>query len=140
GPSIGLEAERIRPQMSRRFAWGGCTNSKLAFGVDRLFNRFWDYPRFLRPYREAFDVFHVVDHSYSQLVLELPAERTLVTCHDTETFRCLLDPDTPRSALFRAMVRRILRGLRMATLVVCPSVATYDALCAHNLIPKERLR
>src|SRR5436853_7013391 len=46
GPSIGLEAERIRPQMSRRFAWGGCTNSKLAFGVDRLFNRFWDYPRF----------------------------------------------------------------------------------------------
>ena len=139
-PSTGFEAERIRPQMSRRFTWTARTGSKVAFGADRFFNRFWDYPRFLRAYREAFDVFHVVDHSYAQLVLELPAERTLVTCHDTETFRCLLDPGTPRSALFRGMVRRILRGLRTAAVVVCPSVATYDELSQHDLIPKERLR
>jgi len=140
GPPTGIDVERIRPPMARRFTREGCSSSKLAFSADRLFNRFWDYPRFLRTYREAFDVFHVVDHSYAQLVLELPPGRTLVTCHDTDAFRCLLYPDGVSSAPFRAMARRILRGLRMAALVVCPSLATYDMLRAHNLIAKEKLR
>src|SRR5580692_986225 len=108
GPPTGIDVERIRPPMARRFTRAGCSSSKFAFSADRFFNRFWDYPRFLRTRREAFDVFHVVDHSYSQLVLELPPGRTLVTCHDTDTFRCLLYPDSASSAPFRAMSRRIL--------------------------------
>jgi glycosyltransferase involved in cell wall biosynthesis len=136
----GVEAEGIRPSMLRRFTTTLGTDSHFAFNADRFLNRFWDYPRYLRRHRSSFDLFHLIDHSYAQLVLELPPGRTVVTCHDTETFRCLLEPQTKRSTLFRAMVRRTLRGLRMAALVVCPSIATRDALLAHDLIPPQRLR
>ena len=82
-----VHAERIRPAMSRRLTATPLRSSRFAFNLDRIVNRFWDYPRFLRRYRETADVFHVIDHSYAQLVLELPARRTLVTCHDIDTFR-----------------------------------------------------
>ncbi len=136
-----VHAKRIRPSMSRRLTATPLRSSRLAFNLDRILNRFWDYPRFLRRYRETADVFHVVDHSYAQLVLELPPQRTLVTCHDIDTFRCLVEPENdPRSAPFRAMVRRTLRGLQSAALVVCPSNATRDALISHGLVPRDRLR
>jgi glycosyltransferase involved in cell wall biosynthesis len=139
--SGGIEAGRIRPSMSRRFSKPDGANSKAGFNADRLLNRFWDYPRFLRRCRAGFDLFHLVDHSYAQLVLELPSRRTVVTCHDIDTFRCLVEPEQERrSTLFQAMVRRTLRGLRMAELVVCPSFATRDALLAHDLVPEGRLR
>ena len=152
GSPMGIEAERIRPAMSRRFSTVAAVYDavaavydrrveKAAFNADRLFSRFWHYPRFLRRCRESFDIFHVVDHSYAQLVLELPPGQTLVTCHDLDTFRCLLEPDSePRSVLFQAMVRRTLRGLRKAALVVCPSFATRDALLTHTLVAEDRLR
>ena len=55
---------------------------------------------------DRFDLFHIVDHSYAQLVHRLPAGRTIVTCHDLDTFRSVLDPELePRSAMFRAMTR-----------------------------------
>lgn len=140
GVAAGIDVERIRPWMLRRFTAAGSENSKFAFKADRFLNRFWDYPKFLRRCRGPFDLFHLVDHSYAQLVLELPSSRTLVTCHDTETFRCLLEPEARRSTLFRAMVKRTLRGLRRAAIVVCPSIATHDALLAHDLVAQERLR
>src|SRR6185295_18885544 len=72
---------------------------------------------------------HVVDHSYAQLVHQLPADRTLVTCHDLDTFRSILEPELePRSAAFRAMTRRILNGLRQAAHVACDTAATRDGL------------
>jgi hypothetical protein len=60
--------------------------------ADRLLSRVWDYPHLAREHRERADVFHIVDHSYSQLVHELPEERTVVTCHDLDAFRCLIEP------------------------------------------------
>ena len=58
-----------------------------------------------------FDLYHLVDHSYGQLVHVLPPGRAVVTCHDLDTFRCLLDPAAePRPRWFRAMARRILDG------------------------------
>jgi len=58
--------------------------------------------------RAGLDLFHLVDQSYSQLVHELPAHRTVVTCHDLDTFRSVFEPDKePRSMVFRAMSRRI---------------------------------
>jgi glycosyltransferase involved in cell wall biosynthesis len=137
----GVRVGRIRPSMRRRFTAAGGAATGLGFKADRLFNRYWYYPRQLRRHAESFDVFHLVDHSYAHLVLELPADRTLVTCHDLDTFRCLLQPEIEkRSAPFRAMVRRTLRGLQRAARVVCPSAATRDALVACNLVPVERLR
>src|SRR6266704_1416155 len=38
--------------------------------ADRLLNRFYDYPKIIRRLagRGEFDLFHLVDHSYAQLV------------------------------------------------------------------------
>ena len=110
--------------------------------VDRLLNRMVDYPRALRQIvgRGEFDLFHLVDHSYGQLVPALPAGRVVVTCHDLDTFRCLLEPDRePRPRWFRAMVKRSLDGFRQAAAVACVSEATRRAVPAHDLIPEDRL-
>jgi len=138
-PAGRFEAARICPPMRRRLSRETADSGAL-FNADRLLNRFRDYPRALRRARDEFDLFHVVDHSYAQLLHVLPAGRTVVTCHDLDTFRCLLDPaGEPRSAAFRAMTRRVLSGFRMAARVACDSRATRDELLAHGLFSHERV-
>ena len=135
-----VDATLIRPSFIRRAARvpGLRLNAK-AHGLDRLANRMHDYPRELSKVRDRFDVFHLVDHSYSQLVHELPPERTLVTCHDLDTFRCLSDDGTEaRSGMFRAMTRRILGGLQKAGHVACDTQATRDALVSKLGIPEVK--
>ena len=108
--------------------------------ADRAFARFWHYPSQLRKIRNHYDVFHIIDHSYAHLVLDLPPGRVIVTCHDLDAFRCLLEPDKePRSLPFRQMTRRILRGLRRAAWVTCDSEATRRAVVEHQLFPPARL-
>jgi glycosyltransferase involved in cell wall biosynthesis len=112
---------------------------KAVRNTDRLVNRFFDYPQRLRKQRD-FDLFHIIDHSYAHLVHVLPAERVVVTCHDLDAFRCVLEPaQERRSRAFRSMAQRILDGLCKAARVACDSVATQDALLAHGLIPANRL-
>ncbi len=107
---------------------------------ERLCNRFCSYPSYLRKHAAGWDVFHILDHSYSQLVHDLPASRVVVTCHDLDTFRCLLAPDAePRPAWFRAMARRILRGLQKARWITCPSQATRQALEQYQIISPDRI-
>src|SRR5262245_7128515 len=117
-----FDVRRLVPPFRHRFnrlPWLG--RKKQAQDLDRLINRMRDYPRYLRSYvrqagPDAF--FHLCDHSYSQVVHELPAERTGVYLHDLDTFRCLLEPEKePRPRWFRAMARRILRGLQKAAIV-----------------------
>ncbi len=138
-----VEAARVCPPYRRRL--GRLPPRRLA-GVarnaDRALNRHADYPRFLRRLarRERFDVYHVVDHSYAQLVRALPPGRAVVTCHDLDTFRCLLRPDLePRPGWFRALARRTLRGLQAASAISCDSDATRSALTEHRLVPPGRL-
>jgi glycosyltransferase involved in cell wall biosynthesis len=108
--------------------------------ADRLMNRFWDYPRIARRSAESADCFHVVDHSYSQLIHRLPAERAGVFCHDLDTFRCLLDPARePRGRLFKGMARRILSGFQNARIVFHSTTAVRDEIVRHNLVDPERL-
>lgn len=134
-----FSAERVCPTFRRRFSRAGDAAGR-RFNADRLFNRFRDYPRHVARRRAEFDVFHVVDHSYAQLVHRLPAERTVVTCHDLDTFRCLLEPESePRSRAFKAMTRRVLEGLRKAARVACASAQTRDELLARRLLPPERV-
>jgi glycosyltransferase involved in cell wall biosynthesis len=109
------------------------------FNGDRLLNRFWDYPRWLRKQRDAFQLFHLADHSYAQLALELPPERTIVTCHDVDTFRGLWEKENAPSGIYRLFARRTLKGLQRAARVVCVSQATADEILAHNLARPERL-
>ena len=77
-----VTATRIRPAMRRRAcllvdatefgAIGPSRHRRLLFNADRLANRFWDYPRHLATRTAHFDAFHVVDHSYAQLLHVLP--------------------------------------------------------------------
>jgi glycosyltransferase involved in cell wall biosynthesis len=141
-----LIATRVRPDLRRRLTSkkSGVRNRRTdigsnLFNADRVLNRFWDYPRFLRRIRNDFDLFHVIDHSYAQLVHELPPERTVVTCHDLDTFQCLLNPaQDPRSIFFRRMMGRTLSGLRKAARVTCVSAATREELLAHDLVQSDR--
>jgi glycosyltransferase involved in cell wall biosynthesis len=117
----------------------GLASVPRAVMIDRILNRLWDYPRWLARRAGDFDVFHVVDHSYSQLVHRLPARRTIVTCHDIDTFRSVVVPDRePRSAAFRWMTRHILDGLRRAAVVACDSDATRRDVTAHDIVPGAR--
>jgi glycosyltransferase involved in cell wall biosynthesis len=111
-----------------------------ARNADRLLNRFLDYPGWLRSRSDQFELFHLVDHSYSQLVHSLPPGRTIVTCHDLDTFRCILDPEQDRRPFwFQAMTRRILDGFRQAAHVICNSNATRNELLRHGLFQPEKI-
>lgn len=136
-----INAVLIRPRFVRRLSRiPSVASRKGTFNADRLMNRFFDYPRFIRRIRNEFDVFHIVDHSYSHLVHHLPYRRTVVTCHDLDTFRSVLKIDRPhRSPVFRAMTKRILSGLQSATVVSCVSCATRNEILAHHLLSAERL-
>ena len=150
-----IDAAMIRPEMRIRFAkreseasnhdpqkswgWRLGANGK-AFNADRVLNRFWDYPRYVRRARSEFDLFHIIDHSYGQLLHVLPPERTIITCHDLDTFQCLLRPaDEPRSIFFKKMMSRTLSGFRRAARVTCVSSATRDELLRYRLIASDRV-
>ena len=131
-------AAPVCPPFRRRATrlWPG----QLTMNIDRGLNRLVDYPRHVRTLGAAFDVFHVVDHSYSQLVHRLPPARTVVTCHDLDTFRSILQPaEDPRSPVFKAMARQILSGLQRAACVTCDSAAVRNELLSRGLVPAERV-
>jgi glycosyltransferase involved in cell wall biosynthesis len=135
-----VDATLFRPRMRRRATAIPLAGSiPASFTIDRFTNRLWDYPRAARKLASSFDVFHVVDHSYAQVIHALPADRTLVTCHDLDTFRSVLDPELdPRSAPFRAMTRHILAGLRKAAHIACDTEATRDALVEKAQVDSSR--
>jgi glycosyltransferase involved in cell wall biosynthesis len=137
--SDGVAATQLRPRLRRRLARFPFIHKKLACNVDRLINRFVDYPTWLRGEGGDHDLFHLVDHSYAHLLGSLPPKRTVVTCHDLDTFRCLLEPEREkRPHWFRAMSQRILDGFRQAAHVITVSAATRDELLRYDLIPRER--
>jgi glycosyltransferase involved in cell wall biosynthesis len=114
------------------------------FNLDRLLNRFVDYPRHLQRLSDKFDVFHITDHSYAHLVRSISPSRAIVTCHDLDAFRIVLDA-APQShsrrftALpLKLMAARQLYGLRNAALVACVSLSTREELLQHRLIATDR--
>ena len=134
-------SERLTPRFrrvcSRMPILGG---RKAAFNGDRLLNRFIFYPRYAKRRRDRFDFFHIVDHTYAQLVHVLPAERAGVFCHDLDAFRCLLEPARDRRPKwFRMLSRRILSGLQKAAIVFHSTAAMRDEIVRHGLIDPGRL-
>ena len=135
-------ATPVAPPFSRRAT--RLATGRLAANVDRGLNRLLDYPAHVGRARDGFDIFHVIDHSYAQLVHRLPAERTIVTCHDLDTFRSILpfgegDAEA-RSLAFRAMTRHILAGLQRAAVVTCDTQAVREQLLAAGLVSADRVR
>jgi glycosyltransferase involved in cell wall biosynthesis len=155
-PSMDLTAEMIQLHLERHHAGDVAVTRicpsfqhrfsripKVGFNLDRLINRYWEYPRGLSRIRrkQEFDVYHLVDHSYGQLIHRLPAERTVVTCHDLDTFRCLLEPGLERRpAWFRALTRHTLAGFQKGAVFACNSEATRQEILRHGLVRPERVR
>lgn len=142
-----ITASGIRPSFVRRFSRHDAGPDArtgrlgaLGFKADRGLNRFWDYPRALRKLRGRFDAFHVVDHAYAHLVHALPAERTVVTCHDLHAFQSVLAPEkNPRALAFRRMTERVLNGLAKAARVVVDASPVRDDLVRFGIVPPERI-
>lgn len=136
-----VDAELVRPRMPRRLTRvASFASHRRLRSLDRIAARIWDYPRALARLAHRFDVYHVVDHSYAHLVHVLPAARTVVTCHDVDAFRSVLQPrEERRSPPYRWMTRRILSGLGRAARVACDSDATRRALMTLAHLPEERL-
>lgn len=134
-----LCAELVRPRFLGSSLRSNAPGGPLFAGA-RLFNRFAVYPSWILRNRDRFDLFHITDHSYSHLIHNLPKDRCIVTCHDLDTFKCLLEPHLePRSMAFRAMTRYILDGFRSAHRVICVSSATRDQILHYALVPPDRL-
>jgi glycosyltransferase involved in cell wall biosynthesis len=134
----GWEPAALRPAMPRAF--GRVLRGRTGRNADRLVARHVAYPRWLRRHARGMDLYHVADHSYAHLVHALPAERTVVTCHDLDAFRSVLDPARePRPAWFRAMANRLLSGLRRAAFVVCDSDAVHAELLSYGVLPPDRV-
>ena len=133
--SLSFVTAQLRPHYSRHFQ-----KCRLVDKAERAFNRFAKYPLWLLRQRKKFDLFHIVDHSYAHLAHYVPAERTIVTCNDTDAFRCLLEPpQEERSLPFKQMTARILAGLKRAAQVICISRATADELAANYGISRHRI-
>lgn len=130
----------VRPPLARLAQRLPRVNGRMAFNADRLLTRFGAYPVRALLARGRYEAFHVVDHSYAQLVHALPARRTGVYCHDLDTFRSVLEPHRePRPAWFRLMARTILRGFQRAALVFHGTQAVRAELLSHGLVDPERL-
>ena len=134
-----VAATRLRPPMTRRWTRlpvvGGGSRAQLG---DRLTGRLWDYPRWLRPQRGDFDVFHIVDHSYAHLIRELPAERTIVTCNDTDAFEAARDGAASRLDPSRLLAAHVLDGISRASHVACISEATRQDLISTGRVDPSR--
>ena len=136
GVGSEITATRIYPRW--RNLTGGFGNA--GFNAERLLNRFVTYPLHVRKLKRKFDVFHVIDHSYAHLVQHLPAEKTVVTCHDIDAFRALWNRSAaPKDVVLRAMASHTLTGLRQCSTIVCDSEATRDDLATHDLAVSSKI-
>lgn len=141
-PSVSggdIAATRLCPPMIRRWTRlpivGGGSRARLG---DRLTGRLWDYPRWLSRRRSEFDVFHIVDHSYAHLLRALPAERTIVTCNDTDAFEAAREGAASRLDLSRLLAAHVLDGISRASHVACISEATRQDLIATGRVDPQR--
>jgi glycosyltransferase involved in cell wall biosynthesis len=137
--STTVSAGRICPPFRYRLTNGGRFTGDPS-NVDRLLNRHWDYTRHLKKRLTDFDLFHISDHSYSNLLHSLPVGRVGVFCHDLDTFRCLLDPARePRPFWFKAFTRRILTGFQKASIVFYSTETVRQQIMSYRIVDPKRL-
>lgn len=130
-----VHAEQIVPRLPQPF---GRKRDGILKNAHRVIGRFVAYPRELRRLRDRFELFHIIDHSYAHLALELPPERVIVTCHDLDAFSALIPGSQARSPLRASLAKPILAGLQRAAHVVCATDATRQQLLQHRLVEAKR--
>ncbi|MEA5575957.1 glycosyltransferase [Anabaena sp. UHCC 0451] len=139
--TASIQTIEILPKFNHRFQQIPRIGKKqFAYNADRLINRFWDYPHYLKQRVTDFDFYHIADHSYAQLAHVLPPERTGVYCHDIDAFRSLLEPEKePRPAWYQAMSRRVLRGLQSCAVVFYSTAEVRKQIEHYQLLEPSRL-
>ena len=139
--SQNFEVIKVCPKFKPRLQllpWLG--KKKAAFNFDRLINRFWDYPNYLKTRVKDFDLFHIADHTYSQMALVLPSDRTGIFCHDIDAFRSVLEPDQePRPWWYRLMSERILQGLQRASVLFFSTLEIKRQIEHYQIIDSDLL-
>ncbi|WP_016951908.1 glycosyltransferase [Anabaena sp. PCC 7108] len=139
--NTSIQSIEVLPKFKSRcqqIPWIG--KQHFAYNADRLLNRFWDYPQYLKPKVTDFDFYHIADHSYAHLAHVLPPERTGVYCHDLDAFRSLLDPERePRPAWYQAMSQRILDGLQSCAIVFYSTAEVRKQIEHYQLVKPSRL-
>jgi glycosyltransferase involved in cell wall biosynthesis len=141
GHASQLHTSQIRPPFHWRWSrLPGLQTHRLTYNGDRLLNRFWDYPRYLRRYCQSFDRYHIADHTYAHLAHHLPSNRTGVFCHDIDAFRSLIEPaQEPRPAWFKTMSNHILQGLQKAAVVFYSTHSVRQQIEHYKLVNGDRL-
>jgi glycosyltransferase involved in cell wall biosynthesis len=129
----------VHPRFSSLFKALPVLDERRAWNADRLLTRFVVYPAQLLSRRREFELFHVSDHSYAQLVHVLPGERTGVFCHDLDAFACLIRPSGPVPPWRKAIARALLAGLQRASLVFYSTEQVRQEIESAGLIAPERL-
>ena len=111
-----------------------------------MITRLVAYPAKARRIARSKGLFHVVDHTYAQLVHALPRARTGVYCHDLDAFRLNLEGaedsralPSARAMAVRALGRVALEGVRSAAVVFHSTFVVRDALLRHGIVPEARL-
>ena len=133
----GITTEVFRLPLRKRFA--RVLGFRLATSADRILGRQLDYRVALAKHSGA-DIYHVLDHSYAGVVNSLPASRTVVTCHDRDTFRVLRPGGwTLRAPVLRPLARITYRGLKSAARIVCDSQTIERELVEQEGFPREKI-
>jgi len=112
-----FESVQCRPRYFGLFERLPGLNRTTAWNADRAITRFVTYPVQIAARRSKFDLFHVADHSYSQLAYVLPGERTGIFCHDLDAFAPAVRPDSGSLGWRKEMARLLLKGLQRAAIV-----------------------
>ena len=142
----GLELERVRPTLPALLARaasprGERSLERWGYRLGLGFGRYVQYPlRALRE-RSRHEFFHITDHSYGHLALELPRGRVGIYCHDLDAYRPVLDGTRVSRAKVgsRTLAHTLLAGLRRARVVFHSSRTVGDELRAQRIVAPERL-
>ncbi len=136
-----IHPTQIRPQFQWRFQYLHAVMGKRhSFNADRLINRYWEYPRYLRSHHQDYDLFHIADHSYAHLAHTLPIDRTGVFCHDLDAFQAIIKPEQyTGSRIYRELSKQILKGMQKAGIVFYTTNAVRQQIEQSQLIDPARL-
>jgi len=133
------DVQPVRPRFFGLFEALPGLDFQTAWNADRLVTRFVTYPSQLAVRRRQFDLFHLADHSYAQLIHVLPAKRTGVYCHDLDAFACLRKASGNMPRWRRGMARAQLSGLQRASVVFYSTEQVRQQIEELRLIEAERL-
>lgn len=108
--------------------------------LETMLNNLWVYPQAIKKVRDRFQYFHICDHSYANLVHDLPAERTGVFCHDLDAFRSLLEPKKYRRGWhYNAGQKHVLSGMQKAKFVFYTTNEVRQEIEHYQLLDPSKL-